>query len=83
MPAISIAALRSPRLSWRAGTPIDQQEGLPLLRFATAKDHVEAANRLGHILLDGELAEKDALEALRLFTKAAEAGHPPSLGTWA
>jgi TPR repeat protein len=40
---------------------------------------VEAANPLGHILLDGKLAEKDALEALRLFTKAAEAGHPPSL----
>ena len=34
-------------------------------------------NRLGHILLDGKITEKDLLEAARLFTKAAEAGHAP------
>jgi TPR repeat protein len=59
--------------------PFDPQAGLRLLRLAAARDHVEAANRLGHVLLEGRLADKDALAAARLFTKAADAGHPPSM----
>jgi hypothetical protein len=35
--------------------------------------------RLAHILIEGKLSSKDPLEAARLFTKAAEAGHMPSM----
>ena len=54
-------------------------EGLRRLNAAAAKDHPEAMNRLGHILLAGKIANKDTLEAARLFTRAAEAGHAPSM----
>ena len=71
---------------WRPpATPLDawllERSGSSVVTVlpTAAKDHPEAMNRLGHILLIGKLVNKDALEAARLFTRAAEAGHAPSM----
>ena len=51
-----------------------------LLKLAADKDNLDAMYRLGVLYAQGAVVSKDALEAVRLFTKASEAGHAPVHG---
>ena len=60
MAALAIALLEG------HGTATNQPEGLRLLKAAVANNNTEAMHRLAIILVEGKLADKDALEAARL-----------------
>jgi TPR repeat protein len=63
------------------GTAKDPQEAVRLLKAAADKDNYDAIYRVAMLYAHGleGIIGKDALEASRLLTKGAEAGHSPSM----
>jgi TPR repeat protein len=82
----AMAALGIALLDGR-GAAKDPQEAVRLLKAAADKDNHDAIYRVAMLYAHGlkdaqglnDIVSKDALEAARLLTRAAEAGHSPSM----